>query len=72
MIRQSLSADSAYADVALHGDGLASLQEGKLRYVKTVRMEFTPGLQKGHVEFFNGAIRTAKRWTKSSRNSPSE
>src|SRR5438105_392255 len=26
MIRQSLSADSAYADVVLHGDGLASLQ----------------------------------------------
>jgi len=26
MIRQSLSADSAYADVALHGDGLTSLQ----------------------------------------------
>src|SRR5205814_9611988 len=28
-------------------NGLASLQEGKLRYVKTVRMEFTPNLQKG-------------------------
>ena len=26
MIRQSLAADSAYADVALHGDGLTSLQ----------------------------------------------
>ncbi|MFZ0885875.1 MAG: hypothetical protein WAN14_20905 [Candidatus Acidiferrales bacterium] len=26
MLRQSLDADSAYADVALHGDGLASLQ----------------------------------------------
>jgi len=26
MIRQNLSADSAYADVVLHGDGLASLQ----------------------------------------------
>src|SRR5207245_5847395 len=26
MIRQSLDADSAYADVALHGDGLTSLQ----------------------------------------------
>ena len=38
-------------------NGLASLQEGRLRYVKTVRMEFTPGLQKGHVAFFNGAIR---------------
>ncbi len=44
-------------------NGLASLQEGKLRYVKTVRMEFTPGVQKGHVEFFNGAIRNRKRFT---------
>ena len=26
MIRQDLEADSAYVDVALHGDGLASLQ----------------------------------------------
>ena len=44
-------------------NGLASLQEGKVRYVKTVRMEFTPGLQKGHEEFFNGAIRNRKRFT---------
>jgi ribonuclease R len=44
-------------------NGLASLQEGKLRFVKTVRMEFTPNLQKGHVAFFNGAIRVAKRFT---------
>src|SRR5262245_26453205 len=44
-------------------NGLASLQEGKLRYVKTVRMEFTASLQKGHVEFFNGAIRNRKRFT---------
>jgi ribonuclease R len=47
----------------LISNGLASLQEGKLRYVKTVRMEFTPGGQRGHVEFFNGAIRAAKRFT---------
>jgi ribonuclease R len=44
-------------------NGLASLQEGKLRYVKTVRMEFTPHLQKGHVSFHNGAIRVRKRFT---------
>ena len=44
-------------------NGLASLQEGKLRYVKSVRMEFTATGQKGHVEFFNGAIRVAKRFT---------
>src|SRR5262245_38926117 len=44
-------------------NGLASLQEGKVRYVKTVRLEFTPNLQKGHVEFFNGAIRNRRRFT---------
>lgn len=43
-------------------NGLASLQEGKVRFVKTVRMEFTPGLQKGHVELFNGVIRVRKRF----------
>ncbi|MGL6095942.1 MAG: ribonuclease R, partial [Fimbriiglobus sp.] len=43
-------------------NGLASLQEGRLRFVKTVRMEFTPGLQKGHVSFHNGAIRVRKRF----------
>ena len=32
-------------------NGLASLQEGKLRYVKSVRIEYTPHLQKGHVRF---------------------
>jgi ribonuclease R len=44
-------------------NGLASLQEGKVRYVKTVQMEFTPNLQKGHVRFANGAIRNHKRFT---------
>ncbi len=44
-------------------NGLASLQQGKLRYVKTVRMEFTPHLQKGAVQFFNGAIRVRRRFT---------
>ena len=43
-------------------NGLASLQEGKVRFVKTVRMEFTPSLQKGHVELFNGAIKVKKRF----------
>ncbi|HSQ55608.1 MAG TPA: ribonuclease R, partial [Gemmata sp.] len=47
----------------LISNGLASLQEGKVRYVKTVRMEFTPNCQKGHVEFFNGAIRNKRRFT---------
>lgn len=44
-------------------NGLASLQEGKVRYVKTVRMEFTPGLQRGHVQFFNGAIKVRRRFS---------
>jgi ribonuclease R len=43
-------------------NGLASLQEGKVRYVKSVRMEFTPSLQKGHVQIFNGAIKPRKRF----------
>jgi ribonuclease R len=43
-------------------NGLASLQQGKVRYVKTVRMEFTQGLQKGHVQFFNGVIRPRRRF----------
>jgi ribonuclease R len=44
-------------------NGLASLQQGKLRYVKTVQIEFTPQLQKGHVRFANGAIRVKRRFT---------
>ena len=47
----------------LISNGLASLQEGKPRYVKSVRIEFTPNLRKAHVEFFNGVIRTAKRFS---------
>jgi len=43
-------------------NGLASLQEGRLRYVKTVQMEFTPGLQKGQVTLFNGVIQVKKRF----------
>src|SRR5262249_10226303 len=47
----------------LISNGVASLQEGKVRYVKTVQMEFTPNLQKGHVRFANGAIKNRKRFT---------
>ncbi len=43
-------------------NGLASLQEGKLRYVKSVQMEFTPSLQKANVQLFNGAIRVRQRF----------
>jgi ribonuclease R len=44
-------------------NGLASLQEGKVRYVKSVQIEYTPGLQIADVRFFNGAIRNRKRFT---------
>jgi ribonuclease R len=44
-------------------NGLASLQEGKRRYVKTVRMSFGPKGERGHVEFFNGVIRNRRRFT---------
>ena len=39
MIRQSLDADSVYVDVALHGDGLTSLQ---YREAKGAPMKFSP------------------------------
>ncbi len=44
-------------------NGLASLQEGKVRYVKTVRLEYTPHLQKAAVSFHNAAIRNRRRFT---------
>ncbi len=43
-------------------NGLASLQEGKNRYVKTVRMGIGPNGERGHVEFFNGVIRNRRRF----------
>src|SRR5207248_8049816 len=47
----------------LISNGLASLQEGKLRYVKTVVIDYSPEGQKTHVRFANGAIRVKKRFT---------
>ncbi len=44
-------------------NGLASLQQGKVRYVKTVRIEYTPDVKVAHVEFFNGAIKAAQRFS---------
>jgi ribonuclease R len=44
-------------------NGLASLQEGKIRWVKTVRLEYTPHLHKGAVSFHNAAIRNRRRFT---------
>jgi len=40
LIRQNLEADSAYADVALHGDGLTSLQFREIRGAKTQEIQF--------------------------------
>ncbi|MCU0705057.1 MAG: ribonuclease R [Fimbriiglobus sp.] len=44
-------------------NGLASLQQGKVRYVKTARIEYTPDVKVANVEFFNGAIRVAQRFS---------
>jgi ribonuclease R len=41
---------------------LASLQQGKLRYVKTVVIDFTPGGAKTAVRFANGAVRVRQRF----------
>ena len=46
-------------------NGVASLQEGRVRYVKSARMEFTPNgtrLQAGAAEFASGVIRARKRF----------
>ncbi|MGL4423230.1 MAG: ribonuclease R [Gemmataceae bacterium] len=43
-------------------NGLASLQPGKVRFVKTVIMEFQPGGGKGATQFANGVIRSAHRF----------
>ena len=44
-------------------NGLASCRKANCAYVKTVRIEFTPSLQKADVQFFNGAIRNRRRFT---------
>jgi ribonuclease R len=44
-------------------NGLASLQQGKVRFVKTVWIDFTPLGQRAHVRFANGAIRVKRRFT---------
>jgi ribonuclease R len=44
-------------------NGLASLQQGRMRYVKTVQIDFSPQGQKTSVHFANGAIRNRKRFT---------
>jgi ribonuclease R len=42
---------------------VASLQQGRLRYVKSVLMDFTPAGQRTVVRFANGAIRSRRRFT---------
>jgi ribonuclease R len=44
-------------------NNLASLQQGKVRYVKSALMEFTHGGQRTHVRFADAAIRVAKRFS---------
>jgi ribonuclease R len=44
-------------------NNLASLQEGRLRYVQSALMEFTEHGEFVHAEFARGAIRVAKRFT---------
>lgn len=44
-------------------NGLASLQEGKVRFVKTAELEFTPQGDYVGSRFANGRIRNARRFT---------
>ena len=44
-------------------NGLASLQQGKVRFVKTCRIEYTPDIKVANVEFFNGAIKVTQRFS---------
>jgi ribonuclease R len=44
-------------------NGLASLQQGKLRYVKSALMDFTPAGQKTAARFASGAIRVTRRFS---------
>lgn len=47
----------------LISNGLASLQQGKLRLVKTVLIEFDPAGRMTHIEFANAGIRVRRRLT---------
>src|SRR5262249_22998384 len=44
-------------------NSLASLQQGKVRYVKSVFIDFTPAGQKTSARFANAAIRVRQRFT---------
>ena len=47
----------------LISNGLASLQPDKVRYTKTVFMEYTPAGVRTHTEFHSAAIKSSKRLT---------
>jgi ribonuclease R len=47
----------------LLSNGLASLQQGKVRYVKSVLMDFTPMGQRTSVRFVEAAIRVTRRFS---------
>jgi ribonuclease R len=47
----------------LISNGLASLQQGKIRYVKSAIMDLTPTGQKTDVRFANGVIKTRRRFS---------
>src|SRR5262249_48672934 len=47
----------------LISNGLASLQQGKVRYTKSVLMDFTPAGQRTKAHFANGAIRVRRRFS---------
>jgi ribonuclease R len=44
-------------------NSLASLQQGRIRYVKSALIDFTPAGQVAHVRFANGAIKVSRRFT---------
>src|SRR5262249_20956704 len=44
-------------------NNVASLQQGRLCYVKSALMDFTPAGQRTEVRFANGAIRSRRRFT---------
>lgn len=47
----------------LISNGLASLQQGKVRFTKSALMDFTPQGQRAGVRFANGAIKVKKRFS---------
>src|SRR5439155_23470615 len=47
----------------LISNGLASLQQGKRRYVKSVVMEFTPDGKRVHSRFASAVIKVKRRFT---------